>query len=71
MIQKAFLEKLGYQCGFCTPGMVLNAHAFLQAHPHADQGIVRDWMEGNLCRCTGYEGIRRAIAAASGSIRDE
>lgn len=67
-VQKAFGAENGFQCGFCTPGMILCAVALLRAHPAPDIETVRAWMEGNLCRCTGYEGVRRAIelAAASG-----
>lgn len=63
-VQKAFVEKNGFQCGFCTPGMILNAVALLEAHPEADRETTIEFMESNLCRCTGYEGIREAIAAA-------
>ena len=64
-VQRAFLEEAGFQCGFCTPGFILNAHALLAAHPSPDRETIRDWLESNLCRCTGYEGIENAIAAAS------
>ena len=63
-IQQAFLAEAGYQCGFCTPGFIVNAYALLKAQPSPDPETIRTWMDGNLCRCTGYEGIRRAIAAA-------
>jgi carbon-monoxide dehydrogenase small subunit len=65
-VAAAFLEENGYQCGFCTPGMILNAHALLLAHPRPTEAQTREWMESNLCRCTGYEGIERAIRRASG-----
>jgi aerobic carbon-monoxide dehydrogenase small subunit len=65
MIQKAFLDEAGYQCGFCTPGFIVNAYALLKAHPSPDSETIRTWLDGNLCRCTGYEGIRKAIAAAT------
>ncbi|HET7839337.1 MAG TPA: 2Fe-2S iron-sulfur cluster-binding protein, partial [Rectinemataceae bacterium] len=61
---RAFLEENGFQCGFCTPGMILNAHALLLAHPEPTEEQKREWMESNLCRCTGYEGIGRAIQRA-------
>ena len=64
-IQKAFVEHHGFQCGFCTAGFILNAHALLQAHPHPDGETIRSWLESNLCRCTGYEGIERAVKAAA------
>jgi carbon-monoxide dehydrogenase small subunit len=65
-IVRAFLEENGFQCGFCTPGMILNAHALLAAHPRPSPEQTREWMESNLCRCTGYEGIERAIRRAAG-----
>ncbi|NCC94439.1 MAG: (2Fe-2S)-binding protein, partial [Opitutae bacterium] len=57
-VQKAFAEENGFQCGFCTPGQILNAAALLDAHPEPDEAADREWMQSNLCRCTGYEGIR-------------
>ena len=63
-VQQAFMEKNGFQCGFCTPGMILNAAALVEAHPEPDEAVDREWMQSNLCRCTGYEGIRNALAAA-------
>ena len=64
-LRAAFLEENGYQCGFCTPGMVLNAHALLAARSSPSPEETREWMESNICRCTGYEGIARAIERAS------
>jgi len=64
VVQKAFLEEAGYQCGFCTSGFIVNAFALLRAHPDPDQETIRSWLESNLCRCTGYEGIEKAIRAA-------
>lgn len=63
-LQDAFIAHGGFQCGICTPGQLISASALLAASPHADEAEVRDWMKGNLCRCTGYYGIMRAIAAA-------
>jgi len=63
-VQAAFSDKTGFQCGFCTPGMILNATALLAVHPHPDPETTREWMESNLCRCTGYEAIQDAIRAA-------
>lgn len=63
-VQKAFLDEAGYQCGFCTPGFIVNAYALLKAHSSPDADTIRTWLDGNLCRCTGYEGIQRAIQAA-------
>ena len=64
-VQAAFSDKTGFQCGFCTPGMILNAAALLTIHPHPDPETTREWMESNLCRCTGYEAIRDAIGEAA------
>jgi len=63
-VQKAFAAENGFQCGFCTPGMIMNAVALLAAHPDPDEEADREWMESNICRCTGYEGIRKALALA-------
>ena len=63
-VQQAFAEENGFQCGFCTPGQILNAAALVEAYPEPDEAIDREWMQSNLCRCTGYEGIRNALAAA-------
>ncbi len=70
-IQQTFLDHYGFQCGFCTPGMVLNAHALLTDQPDADGETVRCWMESNLCRCTGYEPIETAVDAARERYRRE
>lgn len=64
VVQKAFLKEGGYQCGFCTSGFIVNAFALLRTHPNPDRDTIRDWLESNLCRCTGYEGIEKAIRAA-------
>ena len=64
LVQQAFIEKNGFQCGFCTPGQILNAVALVAAHPEPDDDVDREWMQSNLCRCTGYEGIRQALARA-------
>jgi len=70
-VQQAFTEENGFQCSFCTPGMILNAAALLQAHPDPDEEIDREWMQSNLCRCTGYEGIRKALARARVLLRQK
>ncbi len=67
--QDGFIEGAGFQCGFCTSGFIINSHALLTAHPDPDPATVRDWLESNICRCTGYEGIERAIRAAAEIIR--
>jgi carbon-monoxide dehydrogenase small subunit len=65
-IQQAFQDHHGLQCGFCTPGMVMSAAALLKDNPKPTEGEIRDYLEGNLCRCTGYHNIVKAILAASG-----
>ena len=67
-LQEAFITEGGLQCGACTPGQIVAATALLREHPHPDDELIRAWMAGNLCRCTGYAGIIRAIkvAAAAG-----
>jgi carbon-monoxide dehydrogenase small subunit len=64
-IQNAFWEKHGLQCGFCTPGMVLTAKAFLEENPDPSEGEIRSAIAGNICRCTGYVFIVDAIRAAA------
>ncbi|WP_341365759.1 (2Fe-2S)-binding protein [Yoonia sp. BS5-3] len=66
VIQQAFQDHHGLQCGFCTPGMVMSAAALLKENPTPTETEVRDYLEGNLCRCTGYHNIVKAIMAASG-----
>ncbi|WP_420566573.1 (2Fe-2S)-binding protein [Thalassovita sp.] len=65
-IQQAFQDHHGLQCGFCTPGMVMSAAALLKENPQPTEGEIRDYLEGNICRCTGYHNIVKAIMAASG-----
>jgi carbon-monoxide dehydrogenase small subunit len=65
-IQQAFQDHHGLQCGFCTPGMVMSAAALLAENPHPTEAEVRHYLEGNICRCTGYHNIVKAVLAASG-----
>ena len=60
-VQKAFIEEGAIQCGFCSPGMILTAKAFLDTNPHPTEAEARQAIAGNLCRCTGYDKIVRAI----------
>lgn len=60
-IQKEFVEKWAIQCGFCTPGFILNCHALANKHPNADDATIEEWMQSNLCRCTGYQEIKEAV----------
>lgn len=63
-IQQAFVEEGGFQCGYCTPGMVISTKALLDAHPEPSQDQIETGLCGNLCRCTGYGGIIRAVRKA-------
>ncbi len=65
-IQQAFQDHHGLQCGFCTPGMVMSAAALLKENPKPSEAEIRHYLEGNICRCTGYHNIVKAILAASG-----
>ena len=65
-IQQAFQDHHGLQCGFCTPGMVMSAAALLAENPKPTESEVRHYLEGNICRCTGYHNIVKAVLAASG-----
>ena len=65
-LQQAFQDHHGLQCGCCTPGMVMSAAALLKDNPKPSEAEVRDYLEGNICRCTGYHNIVKAILAASG-----
>ncbi len=66
VIQQAFQDHHGLQCGFCTPGMVMSAAALLKENPTPTEAEIRAYLEGNICRCTGYHNIVKAIMAASG-----
>jgi carbon-monoxide dehydrogenase small subunit len=60
-LQQAFIDENGFQCGFCTPGMILTARSLLQTQPEATEDDIRAYMDGNICRCTGYKPIVAAI----------
>jgi carbon-monoxide dehydrogenase small subunit/glyceraldehyde dehydrogenase small subunit len=64
-IQQAFIDRFAFQCGYCTPGMIMAAKALLDERPDPDAAAVRHWMEGNICRCTGYGTIVEAVLDAA------
>jgi carbon-monoxide dehydrogenase small subunit len=64
-LQEAFWNKHGLQCGFCTPGMIMAAHELLRQHPSPTDAEIRHGLEGNMCRCTGYQNIVRAVQTAA------
>ena len=68
-MQAAFREHHALQCGFCTPGMIMSAIDLLKRKPDPSEEEIREWLEGNLCRCTGYHNIDKAIAAAAQDMR--
>lgn len=63
-VQHSFIQEGAVQCGYCTPGLVVATAHLLEEHPNASPDQVREWLAGNLCRCTGYGAVRRAVAAA-------
>lgn len=67
-LQEAFIETAGVQCGFCTPGLVMAAYALLQENPHPTAEEIRDYLGGNLCRCTGYAQVVEAVERAAASL---
>ena len=68
-MQTAFHEQHALQCGFCTPGMIMSAIDLVNRKPDADEAEIRHWLEGNLCRCTGYHNIIKAVMAAAQTAR--
>ena len=68
-MQAAFRDCHGLQCGFCTPGMIMSCAALLKRNPHPTEHQVRDWLEGNICRCTGYQNIVDAVLNAAAQIQ--
>jgi carbon-monoxide dehydrogenase small subunit len=68
-MQEAFRENHALQCGFCTPGMVMSAIDLVKKNKSPSEREIREWLEGNLCRCTGYHNIVKAIAAAAQTMR--
>ena len=68
-IQQAFWDQHGLQCGYCTPGMMLTTYALLQHTPAPDEAAIREALSGNLCRCTGYQNIVKAVQQAAGALQ--
>lgn len=67
-LQRAFLEGTGMQCGICTPGFLISAKALLESNPNPSEHEIRHWLAGNLCRCTGYDKIVRAVQTAAAEM---
>jgi aerobic carbon-monoxide dehydrogenase small subunit len=70
-VQQAFIDYGGFQCGICTPGMVVAAKALLDQNPNPSDDDIKDWMMGNLCRCTGYYKIIESIRGAATRMETE
>ncbi|MGO9170982.1 MAG: (2Fe-2S)-binding protein [Rhodomicrobium sp.] len=68
-VQAAFREAHALQCGFCTPGMIMSAADLLQKHPTPTEAQIRTWLKGNICRCTGYHNIVKAVETAAAAMR--
>lgn len=68
-VQQAFIDYGGFQCGICTPGMIMAAKALLDVNPDPSEDEIKDWMMGNLCRCTGYYKILESIQAAAAQMQ--
>jgi len=70
-IQQAFVDEGAVQCGFCTPGFIMTTYAFLKAHPNPTDEEIRHALSGNLCRCTGYLSIIKAVKAAAAALSNQ
>lgn len=69
-IQRTFLEHSAFQCGFCTPGMILSVKALLEHYSDPDETTIRQWLDANICRCTGYQMIIEAVRAAAKAVAE-
>jgi carbon-monoxide dehydrogenase small subunit len=69
-VQEAFIEASAFQCGYCTPGMILAAKALLTENSAPDRAMIRDWLSANVCRCTGYQMIIEAVEDAARRVRE-
>jgi len=70
-IQEAFIQNWGFQCGYCTSGFLMVCHALAKHHPDADDTVIEQWLQSNLCRCTGYGEIKDAIKSILSSENSE
>jgi aerobic carbon-monoxide dehydrogenase small subunit len=68
-IQREFVEKFAFQCGYCTPGFIMNAQGLIDIHPDASDEVINDWLQSNICRCTSYQEITAAVKAALKSVQ--
>lgn len=70
-IQTQFIEKFAFQCGYCTPGFIMNCNTLVEKYPRADDKVIKKWLESNICRCTGYKEIEDAVKATIALQQDE
>lgn len=70
-IQKAFIEEFAFQCGFCTPGFIMNCHGLCLNKPNAKEEDIREWLSSNICRCTSYEEIEKAVKKTLSLYQEE
>ncbi|WP_373229414.1 (2Fe-2S)-binding protein [Cohnella sp.] len=74
-LQTQFVDKFAFQCGYCTPGFIMNAIALIKQYPHANDMMIKEWLESNICRCTGYkeieEAVKAALATAQAALRQQ
>ena len=68
-LQAQFVDKFAFQCGYCTPGFIMNAQALIYKYPQATDEVIKEWLESNICRCTGYKEIEEAVKAALAAAR--
>lgn len=68
-VQRAFIEKFAFQCGYCTSGFIMVCHALSQVRPIPDESVIDDWLQSNICRCTSYEEIGKAIKAVLSGVQ--
>jgi aerobic-type carbon monoxide dehydrogenase small subunit (CoxS/CutS family) len=70
-IQREFVEQFAFQCGYCTPGFIMNAQGLINIHPDASDEVINDWLQSNICRCTSYQEITAAVKNALESARSD
>ncbi|NLT21216.1 MAG: (2Fe-2S)-binding protein [Syntrophomonadaceae bacterium] len=70
-IQREFVEKFAFQCGYCTPGFIMNCQGLINIHPDASDEVINEWLQSNICRCTSYEEITAAVKSALNTVNND
>jgi carbon-monoxide dehydrogenase small subunit len=70
-IQTQFIDKFAFQCGYCTPGFIMNCNTLTRKHPDATDSVIKEWLESNICRCTGYKEIEEAVKTVLGQVEEQ